>query len=314
MVYTIDPQILLGLAHLSKAPPPPVGDVESRRARLAILLGGSDNVRPKFDDVLTTDFHTTTADGHKLLLRWYTKKDLTLNKSPAVVYFHGGGMITGSLESHETVLQSYVSKTSVAFLAVDYRLAPEVHHPTPVEDCYAGLVWLHNQAKELGIDASRIAVMGDSAGGGLAACTALLARKRNTPPVAKQILIYPMLDDRNTKIDERIDGLAVWKCVDNITGWQALLGDLYGTDDVSETAAGARMKDAVGMPPLYLDTGELDIFRDEDVEYALKHMKAGVRAELHVHPAVPHSFEVFAPEADVSKRALADRMRAVSSL
>ncbi|EWM11425.1 LOW QUALITY PROTEIN: alpha/beta hydrolase, partial [Kutzneria sp. 744] len=202
----------------------------------------------------------------------------------------------------------YVADTGVPMLAVDYRLAPEHPHPTPVEDCYAGLTWLVEHAAELNVDPARIAVMGDSAGGGLAAGTTLLARDRGLP-VARQILVYPMLDDRTTTDDPALAPFLGWSADDNYTGWHALLGDAAGGPEVSSYAAPARASDLSGLPPSYVEVGELDLFRDESVDYARRIAAAGASVELHVHPGCPHGFELIAPDSAVARRARADRLR-----
>lgn len=223
-------------------------------------------------------------------------------------------MILGSMDLYDATVSRYVSATGVPMLSVDYRLAPEYPDPTPVEDSYAGLRWLAARAGELGVDPARIAVMGDSAGGGLAAGVALLARDRGGPALARQILIYPMLDDRNTTPDPALTPFAFWTYDDNITGWGALLGDAAGGDGVSPYAAPARVADVAGLPTTYLEVGELDIFRNEDIEYARRISAAGISTELHVHPGVPHGFDGFAPDTAVARRAIADRLRVLSAL
>jgi acetyl esterase/lipase len=199
-------------------------------------------------------------------------------------------------------------------LAVEYRYAPEHPGLTPVEDSYVALRWLAEHSAELGVDAGRIAVMGDSAGGGIAAGLALLARDRSGPAIAQQILIYPMLDDRTTTPDPQLVPFAGWTYEDNLTGWAALLGDDIGGPDVSAYAAPARMTDAVGLPPVYLEVGELDIFRNEGIEFARRTAAAGVSTELHVRLGVPHGWDVVAPEANVTTRAMSDRVRRLKSL
>ena len=167
------------------------------------------------------------------------------------------------------------------------------------EDCFAGLTWLHDHAAELHVNPARIAVMGDSGGGGVAAATALLARDRNLhPPLAKQILIYPMLDDRNIKPDESLLPFMVWSYDDNVTAWSAVtdksVDEMHagGVDDkVSPYTAPARLTDAANLPPTYIDVGQLDIFRDEDIEYARKLALAGVSTDLHVRSGCPHGWE-----------------------
>jgi acetyl esterase/lipase len=318
MPFKLDPEVGAAMAALSPPgqeppPPPAIGDITSRRNMVDVMFTAI--LPPMPSDVSTKDFHITTSDGHKLLLRWYTKNGSEPSgKTPAVAYYHGGGLIAGSVNLYNPTVAGYVSNTGVPFLSVDYRLAPEFPYPTPIHDAYAGLVWLHENASKLGIDATRIAVMGDSAGGLVAAAVTHFAKEKRGPGIAKQILIYPMLDDRNISHDAQIGPYAVWSSGDNETAWNAILGARRGTSNVPPTAAPARMTDATGLPPLYLEVGELDIFRVEDVEYAAKFGKAGITAELHVHPGCPHGFEVFAQNSDVAKRAMQDRYRAVSNI
>jgi acetyl esterase/lipase len=141
-----------------------------------------------------------------------------------------------------------------------------------------------------------------------------MARDRGGPALARQILVYPMLDDRTTSPDPALLPFLTWTYDDNVTGWGALLGAWARTDDVPAFAAPARALDVSGLPPTYIDVGELDIFRDEDVEYARRLAGSGTSVELHVHPGVPHAFEAYAPQADVSRRARADRVRVLRSL
>jgi len=176
-------------------------------------------------------------------------------------------MIIGHVPMFDRTLGVYVSATGVPFLSVEYRLAPEAQYPVPVEDIYASLTWLHEHAAELGVNPKRIAVMGESAGGGLAAAVTLLARERGGPPIAKQILVYAMLDDQTVEEDPKTSPFLIWTAADNITGWSAMLGQLYGTEKIPETAAAARMIDPKGLPSTYIEVGELDLFRDEDVEF-----------------------------------------------
>jgi acetyl esterase/lipase len=313
--YALDPQVgavVESLAAASDGLEPPVGDVVTRRADAEATFAFFDGQMPAVTDVTATDHMTTAADGAEITLRWFGKDGGA--EGPAVYFVHGGGMILGSVGLYDRLIRGYVSASGVPALAVEYRLAPEHPHPTPAEDCYAGLVWLAEHAGELRVDPARIAVMGDSAGGGLAAAMALLARDRRGPALARQILIYPMLDDRTTTPDPALEPFVTWTYEDNVTGWAALLGTDAGTDDVSAYAAPARAKDLSRLPPTYIDVGELDIFRDEDIEYARRVAETGTSVELHVHPGVPHSFERYAPDADVSQRTLADRVRVLRSL
>ncbi|RKL36715.1 hypothetical protein BFJ72_g8264 [Fusarium proliferatum] len=217
--------------------------------------------------------------------------------------------------AYDKVVAAYVARTGVPFLAVDYRLAPEHPHPIPVNDVYAALNWLVAHSEELGVDTSRIGIMGDSAGGGLAVATALLARWQDGPRIAKLILLSPMLDDRTVSADEHLAPSLSWNTADNETGWQTLLGCSRGREVVAETAAPARMVDATGMPPLYIEVGELGVFRNESIELATKFYKSGIGAELHVYPGCPHGFDIFpSRETGVCKRAFDNRERAIKSI
>jgi acetyl esterase/lipase len=268
---------------------------------------------PASSGVITSSFSTPTSDGEdEIELRWYTK-DGTVSAS-AVVYTHGGGMIAGSIDLYDEVVSWYVAETGVPFLSVGLRLGPEASTSTTMaEDVFSGLTWLIDHAPDLGVDPARIAVMGDSGGGGPTAGAAILARDRGVP-LAKQILVYPMLDDRTTTPGPIPESLITWGYDNNYTGWFTLLGDEVGTDSVSPVAAPARLVDFAALASAYIEVGDLNIFRDECIAYAAGLAGAGVPVELHVHPGAPHGFERFVPHAGVSQRAMADRVRAVAAI
>ena len=316
MTLAFDPEFAAALAPMAEAmaetTPPPVGDVHTRRATLEAIIASAGAAQPTPPDVTTTDFRAASSDGATVPLRWYAKEGASPGST--ALYLHGGGMILGNFGLFDAPLSRYVSASGVPMLSVDYRVAPEHPHPAPVEDSYAGLRWLSEHADELGVDPARIAVMGDSAGGGPAAAVALLARDRGGPYVARQILLFPMLDDRNTEPDPEIAPFAAWTYDDNATGWGALLGDAVGGPDVPAYAAPARATDLAGLPAAYVEVGQLDIFRDEDLEYARRLSRAGVPVEFHLHRGVPHEFDAVAFESDVARRALADRVRVLASL
>ncbi|MGX7681188.1 alpha/beta hydrolase [Jatrophihabitans sp. DSM 45814] len=228
---------------------------------------------------------------------------------PATIYaIHGGGMIVGNRYTGVESMLDWVQDFGLVVVSVEYRLAPENQHPIPVEDCYAGLVWVAKNASELGIDPQRIAVMGGSAGGGLAAAVAILARDRGGPALIAQVLVCPMLDDRNeTPSSHQYEGIGVWDRRSNELGWTALLGEARGGPDVSPYAAPARLVDFSGLPPAYIDVGSAEVFRDEDVQYALGLWAAGVQAELHVWAGGFHGFDGLAPHAAVSMQSRATR-------
>ncbi|WP_089212504.1 alpha/beta hydrolase [Streptosporangium subroseum] len=231
---------------------------------------------------------------------------------PGLYWIHGGGMIIGDPEMDDQRMVEYVVQLGCVAVSVDYRLAPEHPHPAPVEDCYAGLVWTAKNAAELGIDPDRLAVGGLSAGGGLAAGTVLLARDRGGPALAFQLLVCPMLDDRNiTPSSQEFAEAVVWNRGANLFGWTALLGDAAGSDDVSPYAAPARATDLSGLPPAYIDVGELEVFRDECIDYARRLVQAGVSTEFHLYPGAFHGFDGMIPEAEISRRAAAERVVAL---
>ncbi|HUX70267.1 MAG TPA: alpha/beta hydrolase [Cellulomonadaceae bacterium] len=229
---------------------------------------------------------------------------------PVLYHLHGGGMVTGSAHDDLPWLLELAAQTGTAVAAVEYRLAPEWQYPAAVEDGYAGLGWLAGHGAEHGIDPSRIVVCGVSAGGGLAAAIALLARDRGGPHLAGQLLIYPMLDDRNdTASAVQMAGVGAWDRAANGTGWGAYLGDRAGGPDVPGYAAPARVEDLAGLPPTFLDVGSAETFRDEDVAYASRLWACGGDAELHVWPGGCHGFDLLVPGASMSRDARAARVR-----
>lgn len=267
---------------------------------------------PHPHDVAWTPIQVVREDGSTLHLRWYEKA--SSSPGSAFVYAHGGGMILATLDDFDAIIARYVAESGVPILAVEYRLAPEHPFPAGMDDCTAALTWLSANAATLGVDPERIGMMGDSGGGALAASTVLAARDRGGPPVAKQILIYPMLDDRTREVDPLIAPYIAWTYEANALAWDAVLGAGSATTDANPLAAPARVTDLTGLPSTYLDVGELDIFRAEDVDYAARLAAAGTSVELHVYPSVPHAFEVTAPDIDVSRRALQNRYDAMRSL
>ncbi|MGW6922429.1 alpha/beta hydrolase [Streptomyces sp. NPDC054950] len=297
---------------MSHAMPPAVGDVPARRAIWEPIIGAASAAQPIPTDVTTAEHHATAADGTQITMRWYAKTGAAAG--PAVLFFHGGGYIFGHIDLFDGPVSRYVSASGVPMLSVEYRRAPEHPFPTPLEDAYAALCWLHEHAGELGVERGRIAVMGDSAGGGLAAALSILTRERGGPAIARQILLMPMLDDRTTTPDPHIEPYLLWSYEDSRTAWPALLGDAAGRPDVPATAAPARLQDATGLPPAYIEVGQLDAFRDEDLAYATKLSRAGVPVEFHLHPGVPHEFDSIAFTIDVARRAIADRVRVLASL
>ncbi|MEV4924782.1 alpha/beta hydrolase [Streptomyces roseoverticillatus] len=230
---------------------------------------------------------------------------------PLLYYMHGGAMIMGNAWSVlPRILREWAAALELAVISVEYRLAPHAQYPHPLEDCYAGLSWAAGHAAELDIDPDRIIIGGKSAGGGLAAALALLARDRGGPRALGQLLLCPMLDDRNSTFSShQMTGLGTWDLTSNATAWQALLGARYGAEDLPPYAAPSRATDLSGLPPAYIDVGSAEMFRDEGVAYANAIWQAGGEAELHVWPGAYHGFDSIAPEAALSREARNTRTR-----
>ncbi len=230
-----------------------------------------------------------------------------------ILHIHGGGYVAGDARDLEPVHREIAAELNCTIVSVNYRLAPETPFPGPIEDCYAALGWLFASAGDLGVDTARIGVMGESAGGGLAAALALLARDRGEYALAFQHLIYPMIDDRTCVSAEPSPyaGEFVWTPTSNHFGWTSLLGHAPGGADVSPYAAAARAADLTGLPPTYLASGALDLFLEENLAYAQRLIRAGVPTELHVYPGAFHAFQ-WASHTDVAKAAARDSHEALA--
>lgn len=232
----------------------------------------------------------------------------TPDPAPAVLSIHGGGMVLGTRFFGTPELIDLAERHGVVGVAVEYRLAPEHPGPAQAEDCYAALLWMSAHADELGIDPARILASGQSAGGGLSAAVALLARDRNGPRLAGHLLGCPMLDDRNETVSARqYDGIGAWDRNNNDTAWTAIAGADRFTDLVSPYTAPARATDLSGLPPAYIEVGAAETFRDEAVDFASRIWATGGQAELHVWGGGYHGFHGFSPDAVVSVAANAAR-------
>ena len=241
----------------------------------------------------------------------------TATKRGAVLHLHGGGMVVGTPDRAVADKPHLALEHDCVVVSVDYRLAPETRFPGPQEDNYAALLWLVDRAASLGVDPARIVVMGESAGGGLAASLALMTRDRGGPTLAGQVLIYPMLDWRTGSAAcpyaNRHTGEWIWTREKNRFGWDALRGDYQPVDERKAWFSPALAEDLEGLAPAYIATGALDLFLDEDLDYARRLIDCGVQTELHVYPGAIHAFEMV-PGTGLAEQAAMDLKRGLGRL
>ncbi|MCD5355210.1 alpha/beta hydrolase, partial [Kineosporia mesophila] len=333
MPLPLDPELAaVFAASAGDNPPAPLvpGDWKTWREAVAatypLLTAGLD-----VPDVGHQVFTTTTEDGARIDLHWFTpvaerktaereaaereaaEREATEREAagPAALHAHGGGLVAGQVEHFAPFLARYVAASGVPILSVEYRLAPEVTGQTLTDDVYTGLTWLIDNAEELGVDPARIAVMGESAGATLAVTTAIRARDAGVR-VARQILIYPLLDNRVVEPDPELGPASADMYALKVTAWQSVLGDGHA-DDAPATIVPARLKDHTGLPPAYLEVGELEILRQETIDYAQRLWAAGVSAELHVLPGLTHGWDHFAPAIGIHAGVHARRVAVLRS-
>ena len=247
---------------------------------------------------------------------WFDPKPGASDR-PALLHIHGGGMVMGSLRQMQAGPASLASNLGFPVASVEYRLAPETPFPGPQEDCFAALVWLAENAGQLGINPGRFGICGESAGGGLAAAVAQIARDRGGPGLAGQFLTYPMLDHRTGSPDcpyrNRTTGEFVWTRQANQFGWSAMRGGYAPVDHRKGWFSPSLADDLAGLPPTWIGVGALDLFLDEDLDYARRLTDAGVAIELHCYPGTYHGFNVV-PDARVTKAYGRDLLSAIGRI
>lgn len=223
---------------------------------------------------------------------------------PAILHLHGGGFVVGSGRTEIRRLQEVAKALNCVIVSVDYRLAPETSLAGSLEDTYAGLRWLYANAEQLGADRNRIAVMGDSAGGGHAAMLALAARDRGEIPLVYQALIYPMLDERTGSIGKKppYQGALIWTPEKNRFGWSSLLGVFDDVSSSIQDVLPARAQNLRGLPPAFIGVGSIDLFVDEDIEYGRRLIEVGIPVTLDVVPGAFHGFDGLPPGTRVGER------------
>lgn len=257
---------------------------------------------PDRDDVETEDRQVPGPDGEaEVRVRIYRPSSAVSDVLPGVFEIHGGGFMTGSIEMMDAWCQRIAAELPAVVVSVDYRLAPEHPFPAGIEDCYAALSWMAAHAADLGVDAARIAIAGQSAGGGLAAGLALLARDRGGPQIAYQLLEIPELDDRlDTPSMLAFQDTPLWNRPNAVWSWRHYLG-AQAAGDPSPYAAPARAEDLAGLPPAYVSTMQFDPLRDEGLRYAMRMLEAGVAVELHSYAGTFHG-SMLVPDAEPSRR------------
>jgi acetyl esterase/lipase len=281
-----------------------IPDITARRAAVADLLVAMSAGQPPNTAVETED--RTVPGDPDVAVRVYRPTGAS-GALPGIFYIHGGGMNLGSIDGEDATATMLCEELGVVVVSTDYRKAPEHPHPAQVTDCYTTFTWVAANSGALGIDPDRLAIYGGSAGGNLCIATALMARDRHGPRACFMMPAYPMLDPSNTTLSSHeITDLGIWDRKANIEAWQWFLGgrapDQYASPPLAD--------DLSDLPPTYLDVGDVDLFRDEDIAFVARLTASGVPVEFHLYPGAYHVSERFAPEAALSRRIWANRLDA----
>ncbi|QWF81287.1 alpha/beta hydrolase [Amycolatopsis sp. CA-230715] len=301
MAYRFDPELVPWIPMIGEVESD-LSDIVAARVKVAELFASVETA--PFPEGVTTRDVTVPGDPG-VRVRVYTPRDAT---GGGVLYIHGGGFIIGNIEMGDGDAAAIADEIGAVVVSVDYRLAPENPFPAGLEDCYTALVWTAEHAAELGIDPARIAVAGESAGGGLSAALALLARDRGGPALCFQVLNIPELDDRlDTPSMRQFTDTPMWRTDRAEISWKYYLcGDsTVDGEDGRHYAAPARAEDLSGLPPAFVSTCEFDPLRDEGLSYAQRLLQAGVSTELHHYPGTFHGSSLVR-EAGVTKRMTSD--------
>jgi acetyl esterase/lipase len=306
----VDPEMRDALVEIAPTDRPAMtrADIPSAREMMKAQMGPGFAEAIKGKEIDLVDRQIPGPEGAPdLMVSILTPRGLNA-PAPALYNIHGGGMMVGHRQLDAGRIVGMVETLGMVAVSVEYRLAPEHPDPAPVEDCHAGLVWLAANARVLGVDPDKIIVTGGSAGGGLSAGVALIARDRGTVEIAGQMLLCPMIDDTNsTPSSHQFLTGTTWPRSSNLLGWECLLGERVGTDDVSPYAAPTRASDLSGLPPAFIEVGSAEMFRDEDIDFARRIWAVGGEAELHVWQGGFHGFDVFAPDTELARAATRSR-------
>ena len=309
-IHLVDPETLPLLDALGRAVP------FTRELLPAIRSASEANYAALGTPPLAPEIRRIAGPAGELEVYWYDPAPGATDR-PALLHIHGGGMIMGSAKAMMAGPSAMAKALGIPVASVEYRLAPETPFPGPQEDCYAALTWLAGEAGTLGVDPTRLGVIGESAGGGLAAAVAQMARDLGGPTLAAQILVYPMIDHRTGSDDcrwrNRTTGEFIWTRKSNRFGWEALRGDYAANDARKGWFSPSLADDLSGLAPAWIGTGSLDLFFDEDLDYARRLVDAGVPVELHSYPGAIHAFNVIA-EARIARSFSRDMLGAIATM
>jgi len=300
----LDPQARAMIDRTNALNLPPTREMTPAQARESVRQRSAALPR---EEVASVRDHTVEVEGGTITVRVFTPRGAT--PKPALVYFHGGGWVTGDIDTHEGICRTLANAADCVVASVDYRCAPEHQFPTAAEDAYAATRWVAEHARELGVDARRIAVQGDSAGGNLAAAVALMARDRGGPALSFQVLVYPVTDC----------DFARPSCVENAEGYllttdsMQYYWDCYAPGDtrLNPYASPLRAKSLAGLPGALVITAEYDPLRDEGEAYARALAAAGVSVAHSQYPGMIHAFYRFTNVLDAARAAVAETVAAL---
>ena len=307
-IFDIDSRLDQDLAKVRERFPSLGFDLRDLAGSRTILKKLAERARIRDTSSIAVEEFAITHPEDSTTLNLKSFRPLTgSTEKPALLWIHGGGYVMGSAGDTDQTLAHIALETDCTVFSVDYRLAPEHAYPAALDDCIDCLLWLQKHANQLKIDPERIAIGGASAGAGLTAALALRARDEGTQQVLFQLLIYPMLDHRHrTPSSRAIQDPNLWNEQTNRLAWALYLGALTDHDEIPLYASASLAADLTNLPPAFVCVGDLDIFLDEDIDYAQRLLQAGVPTELHVYPGAIHGFDMLAPDAAISQRLRTD--------
>ncbi|OGO32523.1 MAG: hypothetical protein A2Z29_06955 [Chloroflexi bacterium RBG_16_56_11] len=308
----LDPELKGPIMMMLNQPLMNFDDLPAARAASNQMIATMKKQMPDIPGVITEDRTIPGPEGASVLTVRIYRSEQQSELLPALLWIHGGGYVLGSLDQEDFTGKRFTLAGKCITVSVEYRLAPEHPFPAPLEDCYAALKWLAGHAEELGVDRSRIAIGGASAGGGLASGLALLTRDRAEVNIMYQLLVYPMINDCNmAPASDILPDTLLWTRAANRMGWKSYLGCDPGGEGVSCYAAASRATNLEGLAPAYITVGDLDLFAQEDIDYARRLIAAGVPIELHVYPGGCHAFDMIGPGSNITKMFINDMHRAL---